>query len=573
MKRSTVLILVVSSVVAAATVGWLFGSRIKSPAEIAAEAAPPEPSNITVDVVETELSADIVTRGDIVYDQPVSLSLSGSFAVTPESLVVTKAKQVDDELTEGGVAVEVVGRPVLILAGDLPMFRDLRPGAIGDDVLQLEEALARLGFFEGTPDDRWDPATGSAVAAWYAEHGYLPNGMSADDEQALRGARDRVRGAQGLIADLQAALRDAQQGAGQAALTQARAEVSRAEDALTLARLDADRANSLAIEAVNAATANVTAAEAALAQAEAELAAAPPAEQAAAQAAVDAARVALQDARHVLDDAGFDRTRTSVEQEALVRAASDAVAVAKAALADLQRGADTSALQRQITTAGQELTDAQRDLADLESRLGTWLPAGEVVFVRRLPVRVNQVTAGRGDVISSSFLVVSGSELSLRSSVAERDAARVEMGMAVRIEHPGTGEFLQGVVSAKAERAGTNNVAADRVYLEIEPESLPSEIIGSNVRIVIPVSSTGGRVLAVPNAALSATADGTSILQVEEPGGRLRTVRVEPGLSAGGLVEVTPVEGALAVGDRVVVGRDGSSTGLAPVEETEAGEG
>jgi hypothetical protein len=48
-------------------------------------------------------------------------------------------------------------------------------------------------------------------------------------------------------------------------------------------------------------------------------------------------------------------------------------------------------------------------------------------------------------------------------------------------------------------------------------------------------------------------------VQVEEPDGSLRTVRVETGLATGGLVEVTPVDGALEAGDLVVVGRDDGS--------------
>jgi multidrug efflux pump subunit AcrA (membrane-fusion protein) len=76
------------------------------------------------------------------------------------------------------------------------------------------------------------------------------------------------------------------------------------------------------------------------------------------------------------------------------------------------------------------------------------------------------------------------------------------------------------------------------------------------VRITIPVESTDGEVLAVPIAALSATADGTSRVEVAEgEGGATRFVTVNPGLSAEGYVEVDPVDGNLGEGDRVVVGR------------------
>lgn len=243
MSRNRLLALVVVAVVAAAGIGWYAGAQIRSPAEVAAEAEPPPPSNITVAVVREELSADIVTRGDVVFDDPITLSLSGSFAQQPERLVVTRSVEEDTELAEGDVAVEVVGRPVFLLQGDIPMYRDLRPGATGDDVLQLEEALARLGFFAGEPDGTWDQMTGAAVAAWYEQAGYRPNGLSDEDEEALRAARDRVRAAESALADAESALREAQQGSGRSAIAAAEAELNDAERALELARIDADRAN------------------------------------------------------------------------------------------------------------------------------------------------------------------------------------------------------------------------------------------------------------------------------------------------------------------------------------------
>ena len=531
----------IAAVVVAAGLGWFFGSQIQSPAEVAAEAEAPEPSNITVEVVSQVLSADVITRGDIVYDEPVAVALSGSFAETPEKLVVTQAVEINAELVEGSTAVEVVGRPVFLLTGEIPMYRDLRPGAAGDDVLQIEEALARMGFFTGTPDSTWDEATGAAVAAWYQDAGYRPNGISEEDEVALRAARDRVRSAQAAVADSEAALRDARAGAGQSAIASARAEIDAAEDALALAEIDADRANQLAAEAV-------TDAEAALAAAETDLA-----------NGVPGADVAVAEWTAALDQASFDVGRTATEQQALVAAAAGRVTVAEAALADMQRGVDTSSIRRQIDAARVDLGLAREELAVLESELGTWLPAGEVVFLRSMPVRVDQVAVSRGSVIETSFITVSGSELALRSSVAERDAPRVEVGMEVQIENPESGETISGVISVKADRAGTDGVAPDRIYLEVTPSELPAEIIGANVKVTIAVSSTGGEVLAVPAAALSATANGSTILQVENEDTTLRTVTVEPGLAAGGLVEVTPLEGELAEGDRVVVGREGSS--------------
>lgn len=572
-SRNAFLAILVGAVVLAAGGGWVLASQIRSPAELAAEAEPPEPSNITVEVVRTALSADVITRGDIVFDDPISLSLSGSFAQQPERLVVTETVEVDAELVEGDRAVEVAGRPVFLLMGEIPMYRDLRPGATGDDVLQIEEALARLGYLEGDPDETWDEQTGAAVAAWYEEAGYRPNGLSEEEEAALSAARDRVRAAEGALADAESALREAQQGGGQAAIVAAEAELESAQAALELAEIDADRANQRAAVAVTAAEEALNDAQSGLAAATEALDAAadqdpPPTadELAELESAVSDAEAEVAAATEALDQAQFDRDRTVVEQQSLVEAAARRVDVAQAALEDARRGVDTGPIRRQIDSARSELEDARAELSELESELGTWLPAAEVIFLTRLPVRVDQVTVARGEAIEGSFLTVSGSELALRSSVPEREASRIEVGMEVRVENPVSGNEILGVVSLVAERPGTNGVADDRVYVEVAPEEIPDEIIGENVRVTIPVSSTGGEVLAVPAAALSATADGSTIVQVENDDGDLETVTVETGLAAQGLVEVAPIDGALDEGDLVVVGLERGSESVATAE-------
>ena len=70
----------------------------------------------------------------------------------------------------------------------------------------------------------------------------------------------------------------------------------------------------------------------------------------------------------------------------------------------------------------------------------------------------------------------------------------------------------------------------------------------------ISVQTTEGEVLAVPVAALSMAADGTTRVQVQDSRGATRYVTVEPGLAAKGVVAVTPVGGELGPGDLVVVG-------------------
>lgn len=555
MSRNVMLAGLIGVVVVAAGIGWFFGSQIRSPAEAAAEAEPPPASNITVEVVSEELSADVVTRGDVVYDEPVQVTLSGSFANQPERLIVTQAVEAGADLDEGDVVVEVVGRPVMLLVGEIPMYRDLRPGSSGDDVAQLEEALARMGFLDATPDQTWDEATGAAVSAWYEQAGYRPNGLSEEDEASLRAARDRVRSAEGAVADSIAAVNESSRGAGRSAILAAEGEVDAARDALNLARLDRTWANEDAAAAVEQAEADLVSAQSALEDAETANPPLTPEEIDQLEADLTLAEAALSTATRNVD-------RVAAEQNSLVAQAENRLDVASASLSELRRGTDTSAIRRQVTAAQDELSVAREELADLESELGTWLPAGELVFLDRLPVRVDQVSVARGSEITGSFVTVTGSIVTMRAAVSEADADLVEVGMAVQIENPEGDTSIPGTISLVAERPGTNNVAADRVYVEIEPEEIPQELVGQNVRVVIPVSSTGGEVLAVPAAALFSTADGSIRLEVEESDGSLRTVTVETGLAAGGLVEITPVDGEVAEGDLVVVGRaDGSGPG------------
>lgn len=554
MSRNLMLAGVVGIVVVAAGLGWFFGSQIRSPAEVAAEAQPPPASNITVGVVSEVLSADVITRGDLVYDEPVQVRLSGSFADQPERLIATETVAQGDTLEEGDVAIEVVGRPVFLLAGEIPMYRDLRPGAIGVDVFQLEEALERLGVFDGTPDELWGEETGAALAALYEAAGYRANGLSEQDEASLRAARDRVRNAEAGVSDAQSALSQAGEGAGQSAILAAQGEVTAATDALELARLDQTWAN-------DDAAAEVTAAEVGLDQAEKDLAEAEtanppdPDEVAEREAAVAAAAQNLQSVIR-------NKERVATEQASLVTQAQNRLDVARASLAELRRGPDLAAMRRGVELAREELDAARADLADLEGELGTWLPAGELVFLNRMPVRVDLVSVARGSEISDSFLTVTGSAVTLRAAVSESDAALIEEGMPVEIENPDEGVLVPGTVSFVSDRAGTHGVASDRVYVEFDPGDLPDDLIGRNLRIVIPVSSTGGEVLAVPAAALYATADGSTRVEIENSDGSVRAVAVETGLAAGGLVEIRPIDGEISEGDLAVVGRaDGSRPG------------
>jgi hypothetical protein len=202
------------------------------------------------------------------------------------------------------------------------------------------------------------------------------------------------------------------------------------------------------------------------------------------------------------------------------------------------------------------------------------VPANELLFFPALPLRVDDVKALRGDVVTGPVMTVTTARLAVDSSVDVSQAKLVRKGSPVTIESTEFNVVLDGTVTDVATTAGTKGVDPGKVYLEVTPvegaktDVDPKSLNGSSVKLTIPISSTGKAVLAVPVAAVSIAADGTSRVEVEQdPNKPSRFVTVRTGLAAEGFVEVTPINGELKVGTQVVVGnRDG--TALEGVIET-----
>ena len=182
MRRRTIAGLTLSVFVAFAFAGWFAGTFIRSPAEVAAQTAAPEPSAILVQVEERVLSTDVVTRGTARFGSPQTLVLAPS-RLKAEGRIVTRLPEIGAQLEEGVVAMTVSGRPVLLLQGAEPTYRDLGPGMSGSDVEQLESALGRLGLDPEPLDARFDAETEKALAELYAQAGFAP--VQASEEQLV----------------------------------------------------------------------------------------------------------------------------------------------------------------------------------------------------------------------------------------------------------------------------------------------------------------------------------------------------------------------------------------------------
>jgi peptidoglycan hydrolase-like protein with peptidoglycan-binding domain len=177
----------------AVTVAGLGASRfVRSPAQRIAETAPPGRSVLTVPVELRVLRDTVVLRG--LVGAGTTASVTPVPADGARAVVTAVGVETGERFEAGQVLVEVSGRPVIALAGQVPAFRDLRPGMRGRDVTQVQSGLRALGYLGNGPDGVYGSATKQAVAALYRDRGYeAPVG---GDPGALAAAEDQVRQAE-----------------------------------------------------------------------------------------------------------------------------------------------------------------------------------------------------------------------------------------------------------------------------------------------------------------------------------------------------------------------------------------
>ncbi|WP_100449173.1 peptidoglycan-binding protein [Glycomyces xiaoerkulensis] len=90
---------------------------------------------------------------------------------------VTDMAEAGTVLEPGTAAYFVNNEPVVVMQGELPMWRDLVPGTEGPDVQQLERFLSENGYENRfTADDSYTWATAAAVEDWQADIGMAETG-------------------------------------------------------------------------------------------------------------------------------------------------------------------------------------------------------------------------------------------------------------------------------------------------------------------------------------------------------------------------------------------------------------
>ncbi len=174
LRRIAVGLVVLLAIPAAA---YAVGRRAATLEESVLNATPPPRREIVATVEEKVVGSLEVFRASLIRpDVPLTVSF-------PDPVVLMSiSPPVGDMLTEGSVVAVVDDRPLVVLAGDLPLIHELAPGDTGTMVVQLQRSLARVDLYRGEIDGRYGPRTRRAVDALFDAAGFpdIEGGVSPE---------------------------------------------------------------------------------------------------------------------------------------------------------------------------------------------------------------------------------------------------------------------------------------------------------------------------------------------------------------------------------------------------------
>jgi membrane fusion protein, multidrug efflux system len=118
---------------------------------------------------------------------------------------VTALPEEGTTLEQGDVIAWIDNQPVVLLYGELPVWREMRNDTEGPDVLQLETALTALGYNDSgdsmTVDQTYSAATGSVVETWQEVIGAEVDGVVGIGEVVFSSGPVRVDALEVAVGD------------------------------------------------------------------------------------------------------------------------------------------------------------------------------------------------------------------------------------------------------------------------------------------------------------------------------------------------------------------------------------
>jgi peptidoglycan hydrolase-like protein with peptidoglycan-binding domain len=471
----------------------------------------------TTDVPVADVALTTVEVGvrDLIDEVEWSGTLAagaGSTISSPAAGTITAIAAPGDTVGRGDVIARIDERPVVVLLGSTPMWRDLVVGDEGDDVLQLETNLSALGFDPDgavTIDGVFTSATSVMVDAWQASLGVEETGeVDQGDVVVIAGESDVVTAA--------AVGTSIQSGAELVTLETPSATldvVGRAadvDDADTGAPIDSIAAEGTPVE-----------------------------------------------------HGTVLYTSNGVDTVAVIELTPETTAVL-----DAIESGDVEALESVLTFIGFDPTDEividdEPDLATAAAVMrwqdsvglpptGSVDASGYVVVPNDRDFAVGEVVAAVGEDLADGRLVLtlSSPTLALTADVAITEIDEFEPGDIVTVEQVDETTFTAAVTEVSDTTTTAADGGAPTVLVTFEVVESPDEFVSGTVTITTESSRIDGATV-VPTRALVTLREGGFAVEKVGDDGSTTLVGVELGTFDDGVVEI--VSGDLAPGDVVVV--------------------
>ena len=180
------------------------------------------------------------------------------------------------------------------------------------------------------------------------------------------------------------------------------------------------------------------------------------------------------------------------------------------------------------------------------------------MFVPRFPARVLKVAGPVGQQPTGSLATLAMGRPGVAGQLDPTDGGLVKVGMPVTVTDPATGLARHGRIVSVALRTSAAHSQTGGVYLPATVRTsrpLPLSMIGRDVSLSIAAAHSDGPVLAVPEAAIFARADGRLYVTKLTGTGTGVQVPVRVLVTGNGVVGVAPISGgSLAAGDQVAIG-------------------